>query len=139
MKTCNHCGEEKEEDDFNWKNRAAGLRQSYCRECKKFHQKKYYAENKQSYTAKIYETRAKRFSESREKAKQYLLTHPCVDCGNADIRVLEFDHVTGVKVNEVTRLIHEGARWKRVEEEIAKCEIRCANCHTIRTWPNRWD
>lgn len=138
-KTCNHCGLEKDEGDFNWKNKTAGLRQSYCRECKKIHQKKYYAENKTAYIAKIYETRTKRLALHKARVKEYLTTHPCVDCGNVDLRVLHFDHVSGEKVNEVTRMMHEGSCWSKIEKEIAKCEIRCANCHSIRTWPNRWE
>lgn len=138
MKICNHCGDEKGDDQFNWRNKATGTRQGYCRECKKLHQKKYYRLSKPSYLAKIYETRAKRLAAYKAKIKSYLLAHPCVDCGNADIRALHFDHVSGVKETEVTKMFHQGASWSRIEAEMAKCEIRCANCHMIKTWPERW-
>ena len=138
MGRCNHCGQEKADDQFNWKNKGKGVRQKYCRECKKVHQKKYYQKSKDSYLVTIRKSKAKRLQCGRQLLKEYLLEHPCVDCGNADIRVLQFDHVRGVKVTEVMKLAHQGVKWSRVEEEIAKCDIRCANCHMIRTWPNRW-
>jgi hypothetical protein len=63
---------------------------------------------------------------------QYLAEHPCVDCGESDIEVLEFDHLQpygpgnrGVFGWRVTR--------KRMIEEINRCEVRCSNCHTRKT------
>ena len=70
---------------------------------------------------------------SQIKAWNYLLTHPCVDCGETDIRALEFDHVTGDKLGAISVLIATNVRWEVVELEIAKCEIRCSNCHAIVT------
>ena len=64
---------------------------------------------------------------------EYLLTHPCVDCGESDMDVLDFDHVRGRKNGDVSILARSAIAWKRVAEEIAKCEIRCANCHRRRT------
>lgn len=54
----------------------------------------------------------------------------CVDCGNTDIRVLEFDHVRGVKVANVSRMVLD-ASLDKIMAEIAKCEVRCRNCHAI--------
>lgn len=72
----------------------------------------------------------------REEKKQwlcgYLTQHPCVDCGNSDIRVLEFDHI-GSKTSNISRLLNNCTSWKRLQEEINNCEVRCANCHRIKT------
>jgi hypothetical protein len=54
-----------------------------------------------------------------------------VDCGEADIVVLEFDHLRD-KVANVAKLMQE-APWVVVEREIAKCEVVCCNCHRRRT------
>ena len=62
----------------------------------------------------------------------YLRLHPCVDCGETDIVVLQFDHLRDKKA-DVTALITSGATWAAIEREIAKCEIRCANCHRLET------
>ena len=55
----------------------------------------------------------------------------CIDCGyNVNPAALEFDHVKEKSFN-----ISDGAfkSWYEVFEEIAKCELRCANCHRIKT------
>lgn len=84
----------------------------------------------------------KRFPEFRIRRDQkrvyvveYLLQHPCVDCGETDLRVLEFDHRGDVpKRLGVGRLV-SGGTWglEAVIREIAKCDVRCANCHRKRT------
>jgi len=58
----------------------------------------------------------------------YLAEHPCVDCGEADIAVLEFDHVRGEKLFGIGR----GGKnhgLDIIKDEVAKCEVRCCNCH----------
>ena len=58
-----------------------------------------------------------------------------MDCGESDLRVLDFDHVRDKKTLNVPRMA--AARtygWERIQQEIAKCEVRCANCHRKRTY-----
>ncbi len=64
----------------------------------------------------------------------YLQGHPCVDCGNDDVRVLEFDHrdVTA-KEAPVALLARDAYSAERIMREIRRCDVRCANCHRIRT------
>jgi hypothetical protein len=65
----------------------------------------------------------------REWILKYWQTHPCVDCGETDPDVLEFDHRDpGEKVNEVPRC----TSLRLVIAEAAKCDVRCANCHRRR-------
>jgi len=45
--------------------------------------------------------------------------------------VLEFDHVRGVKRAEVAQMA--GYSLKAARDEIAKCEVRCGNCHRRKT------
>lgn len=52
----------------------------------------------------------------------------CADCGETDPDVLEFDHVTGNKVGNVSTMIQHSS-WSALVCEMNKCEIRCANCH----------
>jgi len=45
---------------------------------------------------------------------------------------MDFDHVRGKKHKNVMELIPTLSK-KKIDEEIAKCEIVCSNCHRIRT------
>ena len=63
---------------------------------------------------------------------EYLRRRCCVDCGEWDPLVLEFDH-RGRKSKAVADLVRSTVSWKRIEQEMAKCEIRCANCHRRKT------
>ena len=62
----------------------------------------------------------------------HLLQNSCVDCSEPDPVVLEFDHVA-VKDRGLADLIHDGVSNARLDDEIARCEVVCANCHRRRT------
>jgi hypothetical protein len=64
---------------------------------------------------------------------EYKSENPCVDCGNADIRGLDFDHVRGRKSFDISLGIQEGISLIKLQKEIGKCVVRCAYCHKIRT------
>lgn len=57
----------------------------------------------------------------------------CVDCGEADPVVLDFDHVRGSKVKPVAYMIRRGFALATLVAELEKCEVRCANCHRRKT------
>ena len=61
-----------------------------------------------------------------------LAARSCVDCGEADMCVLDFDH-TGEKTGAVMRLARNEVSLERLQAEIDRCEVRCANCHRRRT------
>jgi hypothetical protein len=62
-----------------------------------------------------------------------LLRSGCVDCGEKDERVLEFDHVWGEKKDSVIRLAENSYGINTIKAEMKKCEIVCRNCHKRRT------
>jgi hypothetical protein len=66
----------------------------------------------------------------------YKSEHPCVDCGEADPVVLDFDHV-GEKSFGISSSIAALRSVEKVAAEIAKCEVRCANCHRRATHRRR--
>ena len=76
--------------------------------------------------------------EVREKKRvvvlEYLKRHPCVDCGESDPVVLEFDHVRGEKKAGISKMLTNKVPLKTLLAEIAKCEVRCANCHRRKTY-----
>lgn len=88
----------------------------------------WYARNKSWYLPKV----LKRDREITEKIRTYK-NKPCADCGvSYPAHVMDFDHVNGQKLSAVSRM--RSYSWKRIEEEIAKCDVVCANCHRVRTY-----
>lgn len=78
--------------------------------------------------------RAARRLKARSWIKAYLQQHPCVDCGEDDIRVLEFDHIDpSQKDFTISRGVADGRGLKSIKAEVEKCEVRCCNCHRLRT------
>ena len=69
----------------------------------------------------------------RDYVLNYLKSHPCVDCTEDDIVVLQFDHVRGRKVDNISLMVQLAYDEDVIRSEIAKCEVRCANCHTRKT------
>jgi len=66
--------------------------------------------------------------------KRYLQIYgKCIDCGHKDIRVLEFDHIKGIKYKGVKHMCGATSSIQAIKNEIRKCEIRCCNCHRIKT------
>lgn len=53
----------------------------------------------------------------------------CVNCGFNDPASLEFHHVEGQKRASVARMLANGRPLERIEAEVAKCDLLCANCH----------
>lgn len=74
---------------------------------------------------------------NRQFVTEYLKQHPCVDCGNSDIRVLEFDHINDNKESSISWIVKNAWSLKRLIKEINKCEVRCCNCHRIITIERR--
>ena len=57
----------------------------------------------------------------------------CIDCGENNPVVLDFDHVRGEKFRCVSDMARQSYGLKTIQAEIEKCEVRCANCHRIVT------
>lgn len=129
-KICAKCHLPKDSvNDFHWRNKAKGIRQSWCKSCaiavriasyKKHHVKamQHIAARRSYLKAKIYE---------------YLRDKCCTDCSEADPIVLDFDHVKGTKIKSVCVLANQGFAWSTILSEIEKCEVVCSNCHRRRT------
>ncbi len=132
MKQCGVCKETKALTEFSYKDKAKGVLQSHCKSCQKVISRAHYAANTESHKQAVYENKRERLPVLRAYVNDYLLTHPCVDCGETDIVVLDFDHVRGVKSLEVTTMVNTGYSLETIKAEIEKCEIRCANCHRRR-------
>jgi len=104
---------------------------THCPSCRKIYQKEWYLKNKEKRDAQIKKYDKERIAINRKFICDYLKENPCIDCGESDIIVLEFDHQSDKTMN-----ISEATyRWglSRLKDEVKKCVIRCANCHRRKT------
>lgn len=133
MKKCSVCGKEKELSGFDKRSDINGHR-SYCKECRKekrreTHQK-YYQKNKVKIKAKQKEIVAI----NRKYVKDLKKNGCCVDCGEDRWQCLDFDHIDpSQKTNDIKYLSHHSFSLEIVKKELSKCELRCANCHRVRS------
>ena len=132
MKTCTLCFCEQDLSCFSLKNKAKGKYMSYCKACSNEYHRRHYLRNGEKYRRLRDVYRLKTDTQNKKNLVEYLLSHPCVDCKESDIRVLEFDHI-GIKKFNVSCLLADSARWERIATEISQCEVCCANCHKKRT------
>ena len=131
-KVCSGCGHTKAQDQFDWKYFAGGIRKSRCKACVSHYSKQHYLQNKEAYKRRgVINGRLSR----RRLATlvfQYLEENPCVDCGQSNPVLLDFDH-RGDQFKSISEMIKSRYSWNRIKEEISKCDVRCANCHRLKT------
>lgn len=133
VKLCPRCSVRKQLRDFGrCESRRDGLA-TYCRECYRLIHREHYRRRHARRRAAISQRNRRQHDENARTLLAYLRTHPCVDCGERDPVVLEFDHVRGVKRRAVERLASSGCSVGTLLAEIEKCEVRCANCHRRKT------
>lgn len=132
-KKCGKCKTVKPLDNFSWKNKTKGTRCSWCKECKRQRMNNLYAANQESERKRLKTSNLQRRDDVQRKLLEYKMTNPCVDCGEDDPFVLDPDHRCDKKFNIASMVSHTKCRWEAVAAELAKCDIRCANCHRRKT------
>ncbi|KKK76605.1 hypothetical protein LCGC14_2861970, partial [marine sediment metagenome] len=67
------------------------------------------------------------------------LAEGCADCGyNEYACALHFDHLPEFdKIASVSTMLAGNRPISVIEDEMAKCEVVCANCHAVRTFITR--
>ena len=128
---CYRCHQTKPVDDFAWRRKHKGQRDSFCRPCRSAYGKEHYAANKQRYIDQAAAQKRRALLTRTRFLIEYFKEHPCCDCGEADPVVLEFDHLRD-KSFTISQKFRERA-WQAILDEIEKCEVVCANCHRRRT------
>jgi hypothetical protein len=132
VKLCPTCQQIKPKSEFGKNKAKADGLQNQCNPCRKSYNATYYQKTKEVQNPKRYLRHNEWRQEVRQRLRDYLLDHPCVDCGEADIIVLQFDHQYD-KVANLSVMIGSGFSWQRILDEIKKCQVVCANCHMRRT------
>lgn len=131
MRTCTRCGLAQDAAAFAARNAGRGTLQSWCRACHRV----VAAERWRKLTAEQQEAKRRRERERARRLRDALWRRlagaRCTDCGNDDPLVLEFDH-RGPKAGNIADLAVRRS-LTALEQELAVCEVRCANCHRRRT------
>lgn len=131
---CTKCKVDKLETEFNFKIKSKNIRQSKCRDCTKDYRKEYYNDNKNDALIYAIKSNLKIRKRNRQYIWNYLKNHPCIDCGEDNPIVLEFDHRDDVtKIINISSMVNNQSSINNIKKEIDKCDVRCANCHRIRT------
>lgn len=134
-KKCTKCEEVRPLSAFSSNRKSKDGLQHECKPC----QKKYY-EDRYEREKDIYKDRADaRYRALRDWVNE-LKSAPCVDCGGTfDPICMDFDHLPEFeKSADVSRMLRRRMAKSKIEAEIAKCELVCANCHRLRS-KSRWE
>lgn len=130
-KMCTACTKTKPLDDFHRMSRSSDGHKFKCKACMKIESKEKYASRSEA--RKLLDQQQALARVARRRALiEPRLVEGCVDCGEDDPIVLEFDHVRGVKEENISRLLRSGSE-ERLRAELEKCDVVCANCHRKRT------
>ena len=78
----------------------------------------YYQANKERMKAQTFASKKRRIQEGINYLTDYFENHPCTDCGNDDLLVLELDHVEDNKVMDVSRMIALGLPLSKIQNEV---------------------
>lgn len=132
MRRCTICLKEQPLEEFSWRNKSKGILHKRCQECQRSYGKKHYQRNKAYYKKKAHKSE-RAPQRRRQYVWDYLLEHPCVDCGEQDPVVLEFDHTNPAEKRYSVANLVSRYTLNTLIIEINKCQVRCANCHRRKT------
>lgn len=105
---------------------------------RKYWKEVWYPNNKAKHIANNTSYNIERRANVKKLLGDMKLEKGCIDCGyNSHPEALEYDHISDNKEFSVSRAIAMGYSMKRIETEISKCELVCANCHRVRTFNRR--
>lgn len=138
MKICTKCKQPKPLSEYFIQSKVTGKIHAQCKACYKTHRKTYLAEHYRKYGDQYRERAKKRRAMIKRDLQiqmlEYLQDKSCEQCGENDLRVLDFDHLDPtLKSFSVARGLTNGYSWGRILAEINKCRILCANCHHKHT------
>src|SRR5690349_20695010 len=101
MKKCSGCGRKKTVSEFNKnKSKSDGLN-SICRKCSNKRSRQYYTDNREKHKQIISARNKQIRADSARFLWDYKCTHPCIDCGESNPIVLEFDHTSKNKFKNI--------------------------------------
>lgn len=137
MKKCWRCGIEKAEDDYPYRDKERGVRQTTCKECARAQAKAWYQKNKERHQ-KTAAVAGKRWRAKRRGQLEQVLdeckARPCADCKQSfPACAMRFEPIgAGVTNKTLTEAIRRYDDPAAILELAAHFEVVCANCQSIR-------
>jgi hypothetical protein len=130
VKLCGKCGKRKPFEEFH---RWRSGHQPWCKACRQSYDARYFQVNRQRIMAR----KRERWNELLRWYQDLKESAPCVDCGGFfHHAAMTWDHLPGhEKVTEVSNLRRSSRQ--AVLDEVAKCDLVCANCHAVRSYERR--
>ena len=90
------------------------------------YQRDWHQRNKERRVARVHERKRKLW----EFYNQLKAEAKCVKCGETHLATLQFHHINPEQKEFIlAEAVHRGFSKERIQKEIAKCEVLCANCH----------
>lgn len=135
LKRCPRCEKYRFEKSFASRSAAKpDYKHSSCVDCGRAYRREHYRSNPDPYKGRARLRNSKSKCDARAAVFESLKDRFfCVDCGEKDPFVLDFDHVRGVKIAGISKMLQTGTSVQAVLDEVKKCDIRCANCHRRKT------
>ena len=125
MKTCIRCKKEKPEEEFGWHNKSIGRRRTVCRVCRN--------KDAKSWRKQAASVINKKVKDRYKAKKSYWIERmggKCSDCGvSYPDPVYDLHHLDPSEKEGPVCFTKSDAK---IEKEIKKCVLLCANCHRIR-------
>lgn len=133
-KFCHGCERWLDRGQFSFKDVAKRVLRSRCRRCCCERSKRHYERTKEAYFDRNRRTKPVLRQAAASFVHQFLRQHPCAQCGEDDPVVLEFNHLDPAsKSANISEMIGAGSSVRKLQSEITKCEVLCANCHQRHT------
>lgn len=128
-KLCRICTKKRLLKFFNKSLKSPDGLHPYCRSC----QSAYYQKNRVRYLERVKANNRRYYLANRALVRE-AKSKPCADCGKSyPYYVMDLDHVGDAqKVTEVSGMLR--FKLEDLQQEIAKCEAVCSNCHRERTY-----
>jgi len=135
MKMCNVCKRSLDLSEFGRNSAKKDGLQTQCKLCRRAYQKVWYSQNQPVQAERVKKNRDKFTEEFKRVVWEILSKTPCMDCGETNPLVLEFDHRDP---SDKKFTIAESKSGRKIgmsglQGELDKCDVVCSNCHRIRT------
>lgn len=111
-----------------------------CRSCNREYQAKWISDNRERHRERVRKSLSIKRKNNTILYLSLFEKKSCIDCGESRIPTLDFDHIDpSTKKFNISQGFRLNYSWEDILEEVDKCEIRCANCHRIKTSiDNNW-